>query len=179
MKKKSFLKIIAVFVLVTVISVSTCIFADVGNINRYDSGSSSSSSHSSSSSSYSGSSHSGSDYSSSSSEGGGSIWGLIVGIIIVGVAIFGTSRANGKTNNKHTDALNNLVNGSTDSIKTNTKGIADEIRQTDPEFSEEKFLSWTKDVFVKLQAAWTARDWKIIRPFESNELFEQHNAQLY
>ena len=178
MKKKSFLKIIAVFVLVTVISVSTCIFADVGNINRYDSGSSSSSSHSSSSSSYSGSSHSGSDYSSSSSEGGGSIWGLIVGIIIVGVAIFVTSRANGKTNNKHTDALNNLVNGSTDSIKTNTKGIADEIRQTDPEFSEEKFLSWTKDVFVKLQAAWTARDWKIIRPFESNELFEQHNAQL-
>ena len=173
MKKKSFLKIVAVFVLVTVISVSTCIFADVGNINRYDSGSSSSSSHSSSSSSYSGSSHSGSDYSSSSSEGGGSIWGLIVGIIIVGVAIFVTSRANGKTNNKHTDALNNLVNGSTDSIKTNTKGIADEIRQTDPEFS-----SWTKDVFVKLQAAWTARDWKIIRPFESNELFEQHNAQL-
>lgn len=183
MKKKSFLKIIAVFVLVTVISVSTCIFADVGNINRYNSGSSSSSSHSSSShssrsSSYSGSSHSGSDYSSSSSEGGGSIWGLIVGIIIVGVAIFVTSRANGKTNNKYTDALNNLVNGSTDSIKTNTKGIADEIRQTDPEFSEEKFLSWTKDVFVKLQAAWTARDWKIIRPFESNELFEQHNAQL-
>ena len=178
MKKKSFLKIVAVFVLVTVISVSTCIFADVGNINRYDSGSSSSSSHSSSSSSYSGSSHSGSDYSSSSSEGGGSIGGLIVGIIIVGVAIFVTSRANGKTNNKHTDALNNLVNGSTDSIKTNTKGIADEIRQTDPEFSEEKFLSWTKDVFVKLQAAWTARDWKIIRPFESNELFEQHNAQL-
>lgn len=183
MKKKSFLKIIAVFVLVTVISVSTCIFADVGNINRYSGGSSSSSSHSSSShssrsSSYSGSSHSGSDYSSSSSEGGGSIWGLIVGIIIVGVVIFVTSRANGKTNNKYTDALNNLVNGSTDSIKTNTKGIADEIRQTDPEFSEEKFLSWTKDVFVKLQAAWTARDWKIIRPFESNELFEQHNAQL-
>lgn len=32
MKKKSFLKIVAVFVLVTVISVSTCIFADVGNI---------------------------------------------------------------------------------------------------------------------------------------------------
>lgn len=189
MKKKSFLKIIAVFVLVTVISVSTCIFADVGNINRYNSGSSSSSSHSSSShssrsSSYSGSSHSGSSHSSSSS--GGSIWGLVVGIVVIGVVVFVVGKSKGKINNvkdmtdlnKVGDILNDLANNSTDSIKTNTKGIADEIRQTDPEFSEEKFLSWTKDVFVKLQAAWTARDWKIIRPFESNELFEQHNAQL-
>lgn len=189
MKKKSFLKIIAVFVLVTVISVSTCIFADVGNINRYNSGSSSSSSHSSSShssrsSSYSGSSHSGSSHSSSSS--GGSIWGFVVGIVVIGVVVFVAGKSKGKINNikdmtdlnKVGDILNDLANNSTDSIKTNTKGIADEIRQTDPEFSEEKFLSWTKDVFVKLQAAWAARDWKIIRPFESNELFEQHNAQL-
>lgn len=184
MKKKSFLKIIAVFVLVTVISVSTCIFADVGNINRYDSGSSSSSSHSRSSSSYSGSSYSGSSHSSSSS--GGSIWGLIVGIVVIGVVVFVVGKSKGKINNikdmtdlnKVGDILNDLSNNSSDSIKTNTKGIADEIRTTDPQFSEEKFLSWTKDVFVKLQAAWTARDWKIIRPFESNELFEQHNAQL-
>lgn len=184
MKKKSFLKIIAVFVLVTVISVSTCIFADVGNINRYDSGSSSSSSHSSRSSSYSGSSHSGSSHSSSSS--GGSIWGLIVGIVVIGVVVFAVGKSKGKINNikdmtdlnKVGDILNDLANNSSDSIKTNTKEIADEIRTTDPEFSEEKFLSWTKDVFIKLQAAWTARDWKIIRPFESNELFEQHNAQL-
>lgn len=184
MKKKSFLKIIAVFVLVTVISVSTCIFADVGNINRYDSGSSSSSSHSSSSSSYSGSSYSGSSHSSSSS--GGSIWGLIVGIVVIGVVVFVVGKSKGKINNikdmtdlnKVGDILNDLANNSSDSIKTNTKEIADEIRTTDPEFSEEKFLSWTKDVFIKLQAAWTARDWKIIRPFESNELFEQHNAQL-
>ena len=39
MKKKSIIKILAVFMLVTLISVSTYIFADVGNINRYDSGS--------------------------------------------------------------------------------------------------------------------------------------------
>lgn len=186
MKRKNVLKVVAAFMLVTIISVSTCIFADVGNINRYDSGSSSSSSHSSSSSSYSGSSYSGSSHSSSSSDGG-SIWGLLIAIVAIGIVVFAVGKSKGKINNlkdmtdlnKVGDILNDLANGSSNSsIKTNTKCIADEIRQTDPEFSEEKFLSWTKDVFVKLQAAWTARDWKIIRPFESNELFEQHNAQL-
>ena len=186
MKRKNVLKVVAAFMLVTIISVSTCIFADVGNINRYDSGSSSSSSHSSSSSSYSGFSYSGSSHSSSSSDGG-SIWGLLIAIVAIGIVVFAVGKSKGKINNlkdmtdlnKVGDILNDLANGSSNSsIKTNTKGIADEIRQTDPEFSEEKFLSWTKDVFVKLQAAWTARDWKIIRPFESNELFEQHNAQL-
>ena len=150
MKKKSIIKILAVFMLVTLISVSTYIFADVGNINRYDSGSSSSSSHSSSSSSYSGSSY-------SSSSEGGSIWGLLGGIVIVGIIVFVVGKSKGKINNvkdmtdltKVGDILNDLANGSSNSsIKTDTKGIADEIRQNDPEFSEEKFLSWTKDVFV-------------------------------
>ena len=48
----------------------------------------------------------------------------------------------------------------------------------DKYFSEEKFLSWVRDVFIKLQDAWTKRDWHKMRPFESNELFEQHSAQL-
>lgn len=183
MKNKKGIKILAALMLVTIISISSFIFADVGNINRYDSGSSSSSSHSSSS--YSGSSYSGS--SRSSSGGSGSIGGLIAGIVVIGIVVFVVGKSKGKINNikdmtdlnKVGDILNDLANSqSGSSIKTDTKGIAEQIRTTDPEFSEEKFLSWTRDVFIKLQAAWTARDWKIIRPFESNELFEQHNAQL-
>ena len=182
MKKKGIVKIFAVVLAIVIISVSTVVFADVGNINRYDSGSSSSSS---SSHSYS----SGPSYhvSSSSGGGGGSIGGLIVAVIVIGIVVFVVGRSKGKINNikdmtdinKVKDVLNDLGNDTSSStVNTNTKGIAEEIRQSDPEFSEEKFLSWSKDVFVKLQAAWTARDWKIIRPFESNELFEQHNAQL-
>ena len=182
MKKKGIVKIFAVVLAIVIISVSTVVFADVGNINRYDSGSSSSSS---SSHSYS----SGSSYhvSSSSGGGGGSIGGLIVAVIVIGIVVFVVGRSKGKINNikdmtdinKVKDVLNDLGNDTSSStVNTNTKGIVEEIRQSDPEFSEEKFLSWSKDVFVKLQAAWTARDWKIIRPFESNELFEQHNAQL-
>ena len=182
MKNKGLIKVFAVVLAIVIISVSTVVFADVGNINRYDSGSSSSSS---SSHSYS----SGPSYhvSSSSGGGGGSIGGLIVAVIVIGIVVFVVGRSKGKINNvkdmtdinKVKDVLNDLGNNSVSSnVNTNTKGIAEEVRQSDPEFSEEKFLSWSKDVFVKLQAAWTARDWKIIRPFESNELFEQHNAQL-
>ena len=35
---------------------------------------------------------------------------------------------------------------------------ADRIKQVDPFFSEEKFLSWAKDLYVKLQHAWTVRE---------------------
>ncbi len=55
---------------------------------------------------------------------------------------------------------------------------AEEIRKLDPNFSEEKFKSWVGEVFVKLQSAWSQRDWKLARPFETNELFNQHKAQI-
>ncbi len=60
----------------------------------------------------------------------------------------------------------------------NTASVANQIREIDPDFSEDNFLAWTKEVFIKLQNAWTKKEWSIIRPFESNELFEQHNSQL-
>lgn len=52
------------------------------------------------------------------------------------------------------------------------------IHAHDPNFSKEKFLSWAEQVFVQLQQAWTERDWKKARPFESSELFNLHKSQL-
>lgn len=52
------------------------------------------------------------------------------------------------------------------------------ITQTDPLFSPDRFIGWSKEVFVTLQQAWTARDWSRIRPFEKEELFRQHEQQL-
>ena len=56
--------------------------------------------------------------------------------------------------------------------------VEEEIRKEDELFSEEAFTGWVREVFIKIQNAWTKRDWKIIRPFESNELFSQHSMQL-
>jgi len=56
--------------------------------------------------------------------------------------------------------------------------ISGAIRAHDPDFSRERFLSWAEQVFVQLQQAWTERDWKKARPFESEELFNLHKSQL-
>lgn len=52
------------------------------------------------------------------------------------------------------------------------------LKAIDPMFNKEEFLSFARSTFVKLQEAWSARDWSVIRTFESNELFEQHQKQL-
>ena len=56
--------------------------------------------------------------------------------------------------------------------------VAVEIMDNDKNFSEEKFISFTKELFVKLQNSWTARDWEPMRLFETPELFEQHKNQV-
>ena len=60
----------------------------------------------------------------------------------------------------------------------NEAAIAAQIQAIDPPVSADKFNAWVREVFLKLQQAWTDRDWKKIRPFESEELFAQHNQQL-
>ncbi len=55
---------------------------------------------------------------------------------------------------------------------------AEQVKKIDPLFSEEKFLSWAKDLYVKMQHAWTERNWEEMRYFETEELFEQHSAQV-
>ena len=55
---------------------------------------------------------------------------------------------------------------------------AEKVKEIDPNFSEEKMISYAKDLFVKLQNAWTAREWEEMRPLETESLFEQHNKQI-
>lgn len=64
------------------------------------------------------------------------------------------------------------------SMSDMSNSVAAQIQEIDPAFSADKFTAWVREVFMKIQEAWTAREWKTIRPFESEELFSQHNAQL-
>ncbi len=56
--------------------------------------------------------------------------------------------------------------------------VEKQILAVDELFSREEFEAWVKQIFIKLQYAWTDRNWAEIRSFETNELFEQHNMQL-
>ncbi len=59
-----------------------------------------------------------------------------------------------------------------------TDAIVAEIRKRDPDFSYEKFIGWVKEVFITLQDAWSNRDFEKCRPFEKEELYAQHIAQI-
>lgn len=56
--------------------------------------------------------------------------------------------------------------------------VANQIQTIDPAFSADKFIGFAREVFMKIQEAWTTKDWKPIRPFESETLFNMHKQQL-
>ena len=176
-QSKTILKIIGIcflFVLVfaLVLSLSPTVFADAGNNNRYNTSSSSS----------------------SSSDGDSyllnwiiyflfEMFGPLPGIIlcIILLIVFGYLKKTGKLKNIQNSINSTITSNYSESfnqIVDNTISVSEQIRQIDPEFSSDNFLAWTREVFLKIQQAWTDRNWKVIRPFESNELFNIHNSQL-
>lgn len=175
--KKLFLIIISFIIMLQIHTVS---LADVGSFDRYDSGSSSSSSWDSGSSSswsshdYDYGSSSSSSYDSDSDFDGFSIIIFIVALAIV--IIYNYIKA--KNNQKSTENITSSAYVTPEIDVSQSHIWADEIKKIDPNFSEEKMLAWAKDLYVKLQNAWTARDWEPMRPFETESLFEQHKSQL-
>ena len=175
--KKLFLIIISFIIMLQIHTVS---LADVGSFDRYDSGSSSSSSWDSDSSS-SWSSHD-YDYGSSSSSSYDSDSDLdgftIIGVLVFFAIVFIYSYIKAKNSQKSQENISKTVYTTPEVDVSQTHIWADEIKKIDPNFSEEKMLAWAKDLYVKLQNAWTARDWEPMRPFETESLFEQHKSQL-
>ena len=159
---------VLVLLIAICIMLSKPINADVGYHSSYSGGSSSGSSHSSSSHS---SSSSSSSYSSSDDDDGETtIAGIIVFIIMMAIVLY-ASKKGGKVMNVNVKSKNIDVTDNTSSVEA-------KIREIDPMFSAEDFMAYSREVFIKLQTAWMDKKWEEIRPFESNELFEQHRQQL-
>lgn len=158
--------VVSIFLLLS----NQTVFADVGNNNSYDTGSS------------------------DSGDGGDAFWiiyiifdlfGPLGGLIILGIIalVFFYMKKTGKLGKMKIQQQNNIVNQQammSQNMNNNglSQSIAMNIRQNDPNFSEDAFIGWAREVFMKIQQAWNDRNWKIIRPFESQELFNQHNQQL-
>ena len=180
MKKSIFVKIILMVAMLIFILKPTA-YADVGDFETYSSDSSSSSWSSddswSSSSDDWGTSWSSRDYDSgyysgsrrSSSESDKYVY-LFIFIIIVAVVIFSRFNSHSQNTNYQPRSITTPPNNEND--------VLDKIKQIDPKFDQDEFSSWVRDLFVKLQYAWSDRDWSVIRCFETPELFEQHSAQL-
>ena len=148
-----FTLVISAFILLTT---SQTVLADVGNNNSYDTGSSG-----------------------SSGDSDNGIWilyiifdlfGPVGGLIVLGViiVIFLLMKKSGKLNQIQVQQQNNMVNEQammSQNMNNNgqSQAIANNIRQNDPNFSEDAFIGWTREVFMKIQQAWNDRNWKVIK----------------
>ena len=62
-------------------------------------------------------------------------------------------------------------------VEHNTLAIS-RVKNGDPNFDAEAFTSWVKEVYLKLQVAWTEKNWNSVRALESTSLYSQHSTQL-
>lgn len=154
-------------------------FADVGSFEDYSSGSDWGSSWDSSDwgSSWD------DDYDSSGSfiffGGPGNVWFmLIIFAIIIGTNIYRSKHRPQRPRNIVNPYDINYRPMNMSSLEATQTQIENKIQLNDPNFNKEEFISWSKNLFIKLQQAWTARDWETIRTFETENLFEQHKNQL-
>ena len=168
MKNFNFNKIKSYFpLLLTVLAILSCIaaFGDVGNQNRYDSG--------------------GGDL------GGDFDLGVLIGWLInlfiqspvlglIAVIVIIIAYRIMKKKSNDTSYINKNVNQQAESDVTIDQSpmVAGQIQAIDPDFSSDKFIGFAREVFMKIQEAWTTKNWKPIRPFESETLFNQHKQQL-
>lgn len=153
------------------ISLLVCTFAfgDVGNQNRYSSG----------------------------GDGGGGDFDLgallwliyiciehpwLLIIVIPLIVIIAIAKRKNKQNGNNVNYINNQVQqqaqAQSNNMFDNTAMVAAQVQAIDPAFSADKFIGFAREVFMTLQAAWTAKNWKPIRPFESETLFNTHKQQL-
>lgn len=188
--KKFFMSLLCIFVTLIVVALvtkltiqifDTTVYADVGSFEDYSSGSDWGSSSWDSGSSW-GSSWD-DDYGSSSGIFifGGGFGSLLFWIIIIIICITvsknkGNQRRNSDKEFGHRMASRTMQD--MNSLEATQTQVENKIQINDPAFNKEEFIAWSKNLFVKLQQAWTARDWSTIRTFETESLFEQHKNQL-
>ena len=120
------------------------------------------------------------DYVDSGSDSGSSVFGpediVIIAIIVIAYIIITKYRKNNENTYKtKTKILDNEVIREPDIYQG---GVEQEIKRIDELFNKEEFNQKAKMLFIKMQNAWSNRSWEEIRPFETDELFEQHKVQL-
>ncbi|MEG1702574.1 MAG: TIM44-like domain-containing protein [Erysipelotrichaceae bacterium] len=100
---------------------------------------------------------------------------FIVAIIVIGVIASYKRNQNGGNSGYVNPYANNGFESNT---RIDEHQAVLDIQAIDPNFSAEHFKTYATEVYLTVQEAWENRDWSIVRPFESNALFNVHNRQL-
>lgn len=144
---------------------------DFGDSNDYDSGG--------------GSDWDSSDNSSSESSGEGLGFGgtLVVFLVVIGIVIYGAihGKKEGKRKTTTTVGRSQTIQqsaGRNITLPDRTAEISDLIKQKDPNFSAEDFLSFSRYVYVTIQDAWSNRDLSPVRIYLHDNLYNQTQKQI-
>ncbi len=142
---------------------------DFGDSNDYDSG---------------GSDWDSSDYSSSESSGEGLGFGgmLVVFLVVIGIVVYSMIRSE-KDSKRTTTTVGRSQTiqqsaGRNITLPDRTAQISDLIKQNDPNFSAEDFLSFSRYVYVTIQDAWSKRDLSPVRIYLHDNLYNQTQKQI-
>ncbi|MDD3049153.1 MAG: TIM44-like domain-containing protein [Bacilli bacterium] len=104
---------------------------------------------------------------------GSSPLGIIATLVILGLVFYFRIKQNGG----NTQNIPYTSNSSSHQVIDENAAI-EKIKAVDPNFSADKFKTYAGEIYITLQEAWEAKDWKGVRPFESNALFNTHNRQI-
>ncbi|MCL2695421.1 MAG: Tim44-like domain-containing protein [Clostridiales bacterium] len=161
------MKRIITFLLVIMLVLTLCLWplwagADVGDFNDYGGGD-----------------WGGSDWGWSGSDGdwgggGGNFSATSVGLFVIIIGVWVVLHFVKKSKGGSPPA----ASGAGPEVRDHTNAIVPAVQEKDPQFSNDKFIAWVKEVFFTLQYAWMERDWEKVRPFEKEELYKQHEMQL-
>lgn len=104
---------------------------------------------------------------------------LIVVIILVFV-FFSAKLGSAKKASGRTPTMQMTVRQSGENPITEAEenAVIEQVRAIDPDFAAEQFRAYASDVILRVQEAWEARDWAVVRPYESDKLFAVHQRQL-
>lgn len=125
-----------------------------------------------------------SDYSSSESSGEGLGFGgmLVVFLVVIGIVVYSMIRSE-KDSKRTTTTVGRSQTiqqsaGRNITLPDRTAQISDLIKQNDPNFSAEDFLSFSRYVYVTIQDAWSKRDLSPVRIYLHDNLYNQTQKQI-
>lgn len=106
---------------------------------------------------------------------------LIVGFIIVFLIVWNKMSKmpkSGGTTVTKSGGMTVRQSGANTITPEQEAAVVEQVRAIDPDFAAEQFRAYASDVILRVQEAWEARDWAVVRPYESDKLFAVHQRQL-
>lgn len=103
--------------------------------------------------------------------------GMIVLIVVALIALFIIKKM------KLAEPITQIVDGVRSGGSSSVNGVMEDniiaqINKRDEYFDSAQFKGRVSNMYVSLQEAWERKDWKIARPFETDQLFRAHANML-